>query len=635
MLHREEKLLENAMPMRYTIVIKEYSVRLERIFYMGKLIDEQFKDSSPQETVKRIRGILSGLGLSVTETWCEHAVTNCYALTVEIDGTRLRTAGKGVTPDLARASGYAELMERLQSGLMNLGRKMHYNDAVMMDRQALKTNCQDYFSRFSKVISKFCGVEKSVDQLVEACFEYECGGETTEVIPFYSVTDDDMVYVPTRLMLPLYSSSGNCAGNTPAEAIVQGTSEIIERWCQRHFMSTNLVPPTIPEDYLKQFPRAYETITDIRSKGLDIIIKDCSMGTGYPVIATAVINKKTHCYHVHMGASPIFEIALGRSLTETFQGRVINSVADTSLAENISDSVSSYRKAYVYGRGVYPISFFSENSSFPFVPFPDRTGCSNMDLLQYVLDYIKNKGMKLYIRDVSHMGFTSYKIIVPDICDASLDFLLTTFPVSALSSSTEQVKLNLKNANADQLFEMQLLNTYRVENSLLDGNPKCSMLLKLPVTEDRLADVAIGYIHLGFVEWGCGNTHKANLIAKKIAALNCPGISEYFSCLCRTGDMLKSSSLDDVLNLLSLFYDAEIIAQVKQVYTEDINPFRDYVITCDPDNGSCSSCRYAESCVVVPQKKLAKIVNSYVEKFDNEKAFTQLKNLFRSLSVYS
>ena len=600
---------------------------------MGKLIDEKFKDCSPQETVARIQGILRELGFTVKENWCEHAVTNCYALTVEIEGTRLKTAGKGVTPDLARASGHAEIMERLQSGLLNLGGTTNYNDTVMMDKQALRTNCQDYFSRFAKVISKFYGVEKTVDQLVEACFDYECGGETTEAIPFYSVTDDDMVYVPSRLMLPLYTSSGNCAGNTPAEAIVQGISEIVERWCQRHFMCTDLVPPTVPEEYLKQFPRAYETITDIRNKGLDVIIKDCSMGTGYPVIATAVIDKKTHCYHVHMGASPIFEIALGRSLTETFQGRVIHSVADTSLSENVSDSVSSYRKAYVYGRGIYPITFFSENSSFPFVPFADRTSCSNMDLLQYVVDYIKNQGMKIYIRDVSHMGFYSYKIIVPDICTAALNFLLTPVPVPALVGSTEQFKLNLKNANADQLFEMQLFNAYRVENSLLDGTPKCTNLMKIPVTDNWCADVAIGYVHLGFVEWACGSIKKANMIAKKIAALNCPGISEYFSCLCRAGEMMKKDSLDDVLDLLSVFYDKDIIMQVKQVIIENSNPFRDYVITCDPDNGTCASCRYAESCVVVPQKNLTRIVNSYVEKYDNEKAFDRLKALFHSFSA--
>lgn len=600
---------------------------------MGKLIDEKFKDSSPQETVARIQGILGGLGLTVKESWCEHAVTNCYALTVEIEGTRLKTAGKGVTADLARASGHAELMERLQSGLLNPAGIISYNDTVLMDKQALKTNCQDYFSRFAKVISKFYGVEKTVDQLVDICFDYECGGETTEVIPFYSVTDDEMVYVPSRLMMPLYSSSGNCAGNTPAEAIVQGVSEIVERWCQRHFMSTDIVPPTVPEEYLKQFPRAYETITDIRNKGLDVIVKDCSMGTGYPVIATAVIDKKTHCYHVHMGASPIFEIALGRSLTETFQGRVINSVADTSLSENISDSVSSYRKAYVYGRGIYPIAFFSENSSFPFVPFVDRTGCSNMDLLEYVVDYIHNQGMKMYIRDVSHMGFYSYKIIVPDICDVDLNFMLTTVPVPALVGSTEQFKRDLKNANADQLFEMQLFNAYRVENSLLDGTPKCTRLMKLPVTDNVYADVAIGYIHLGFVEWACGSIKKANMIAKNIAALNCPGISEFFSCYSRVTDMLKKDSLDNVLSMLSIFYDADVIMQVKQVITEKSNPFYDYVITCDPDNGTCASCRYAESCVVVPQNNLAKIVNDYAAKFDNAKAFDRLKALFHSLSA--
>ena len=43
-------------------------------------IDEQFKDSSPVDTVKRIKSILAENGLSVTEDWGENVVKNCYSI---------------------------------------------------------------------------------------------------------------------------------------------------------------------------------------------------------------------------------------------------------------------------------------------------------------------------------------------------------------------------------------------------------------------------------------------------------------------------------------------------------------------------------------------------------------------------
>jgi YcaO-like protein with predicted kinase domain len=593
-------------------------------------VDEKFKDSSPVETVNRIKGILNANGLQVQESWFENEVKNCYSLVATIQGTRFGTAGKGVTRELANASAHAELMERLQAGIM--GReKLTYTDAKQMDLATLVEQCGSFFERISKVIEKFNQVKLAPEDLAQICLDYEGGKDTTSALPFYSVTEDKMTYVPESLLMPLFSSTGNCAGNTPEEAIVQGISEIVERWFQRHFLCLDVVPPTIPDDYLKNHARAWETITDIRSRGFDVLIKDCSMGSGYPVIAAVIIDKKKHAYHVHLGASPVFEIALGRSLTETFQGRVVRNVADTGLFESAKNDIGTYRKSFHVGRGAYPIEFFTENSSYPFVPFPDRTTMTNKDLLRYAVDFIKQRGAHLYVRDVSHMGFTAYKLIVPDMCKEDFELFISSLGVPRLIGDTFQAELDLQNATDDQLFEYQLLNYYRLNFYLIDNSPSCSKMMHLPAAEKGAMDRAAGWAHLAYTEWRCGNEKVAMDYAAKVQAQGAPGISDFCSCLLRAKKMLKQEeNLDDVCSKLSLFYEADTVKEVRDVITDHRNPFEKYLVKCSREGG-CDCCVYQKNCVVKAQKMLMNLVDGYVQNFDNEKAFDRIRAMFQAM----
>ena len=129
---------------------------------MAVHIDEKFKDASPVDTVSRILGILNEAGLSVTEKWNESGVINCYSLRVTIDGTGLGTNGKGVTKELARASGYAELMERLQTGNLGVG-KIVYNDSKLVDREELLNTTRGLFERIVESMNTFEKDRRSPD----------------------------------------------------------------------------------------------------------------------------------------------------------------------------------------------------------------------------------------------------------------------------------------------------------------------------------------------------------------------------------------------------------------------------------------------------------------------------------------
>lgn len=596
---------------------------------MIKSVDEKFKDASPESTLAKIKDILQSNGFSVTEHWGVQSVDHCYALRVTIDGTNLGSNGKGVTEALARASAYAELMERLQANQLGHGARQKSPDSKMMDQKTLLESCDDYLERVAAIIKEFDGVTLFAQQLAQFCFDYEAGGEQTLAVPYYSATEDKLTWLPNRLVGPLYNTTGLCAGNSPEEAIVQGFSEIIERWCQRYFMCKNLVPPTVPDDYLKTYPLAWETICQIRDRGYTVLIKDCSMGWGYPVIATVVIDKNAHTYHAHLGASPVFEIALERSLTETFQGREIDSVAQTSLSDSVKSDASLYAKAFRHGDCVFPTAFFTENSSFPFVPFPNRSGCSNRELLKYVVDFLRQKSMKLYVRDISCLGFYSYKLIVPDMCSSSFHFLLDPLSVPRLTGDTVSVKNNPQNATQEQLYELQMLNMFQLSNQVDGGDPTASVIAGIPLSNDSKINRAVGRILCGYVEWMCGNQHAARQYAQRIGAQNIPGISDFFSCWHRADNRIRNGETPKtVLGELAVFYQPDTIEQVKEAIRTQANPFTPYLSRCTPDLRDCDSCIYNRYCCAKANRSVTIKINAATQSFDNEKAFAALKAVF-------
>lgn len=75
-----------------------------------------YKDSTPTKTLKKIKGILSDLNIEVQEIWFPKSSINTYSLRLQFKNAPLYGVnGKGITKDLALASAYGELIERLEN----------------------------------------------------------------------------------------------------------------------------------------------------------------------------------------------------------------------------------------------------------------------------------------------------------------------------------------------------------------------------------------------------------------------------------------------------------------------------------------------------------------------------------------
>ena len=390
------------------------------------IIDEKFKDAKPGDTIARIQEILEQLDIRLVEDWIDTGVDHCYGLHVHGDKGFPFANGKGVTADFARGSAYGEFIERLQSGLFFYKYQSLENDPELL----LHTYAPDaeYVSKedlledsdwMDPIVASY-GVTK--EAIASQCEMY-AGSKKILVLPYYDYFEDRYVKLPAGFVEHLYSANGCCVGNTREEAWIHALSEIMERYCCIRLMKEDHSVPVIPEEELQKYRMVSETLDIIRQDGdFDVDVVDCSLGTGYPVVATRIINKKTHRYIVSIGADPIPEIAIQRTLTEAFQGRtlarlhltgnnrILSHASDTDICNNVLNQLET-------AQGAMNAAFFMPTDE-PYTRFPDYSGLTNQELIHVVLKYFKDRDLPIYIRNYSFLGFHCYKFVIPGFSES-------------------------------------------------------------------------------------------------------------------------------------------------------------------------------------------------------------------------
>ena len=224
-----------------------------------KTIDTAFKDDSPQNTVARIKGILSTYGIETTEYWFESGVPGCHSVRVTVTGTVFGSNGKGVSRELALASGYGELMERLQIGRIFKGDRQKVGDVYSLKKSERNISAQEllqrnktWYTRWSDLVHKMTGVKFTEEELLQ---QYTDKNGEVPVTSYYCVNTNSREYLPTEL-LNVYGTNGCAAGNTMEEAVVQAISEIVERQFSSYILAEQIPVADIPEQVLQSYPHA-------------------------------------------------------------------------------------------------------------------------------------------------------------------------------------------------------------------------------------------------------------------------------------------------------------------------------------------------------------------------------------------
>ena len=408
------------------------------------------KDTSPQETICQIERILHENGLAYKIT---SELNNCdffYSVRVEIydRGSIIGSNGKGMTRELALASGLAELMERLQS---RNGMKFWYSTKDYPE----KAFAHEYQSD-----------EELVDPIKNDFAEYRDSKMIHYRIDYTDAKSNENISVPNRLLNLLCGSNGLCAGNSKTEALVQGTSEIFERYVRKLISKEHIRCPYIQKEEMRQYA-FFDKMQCFEERGFVWELLDCSCNDQYPVAGLLLLDKKRLRYAIVLGADVDFEIAVERCITELLQGRKLEQlskymklidfegIGDKTIDWSVEAQSDYYEfiDNYIANCGKNPIYLLMETEQ---VKVPSIFGHfeNNNDAYQYMLSIVEKNQLSLYYADFSYLGFPTYRVYLPQLSQV---FEMEKESFVFIDNMKENLNLMMKISNLAESKKRQLV----------------------------------------------------------------------------------------------------------------------------------------------------------------------------------
>lgn len=576
---------------------------------MNSFSERKYKDESPIKTIDKIRHILCDLGIVVTETLWKNSANGFYSVSVRIKDTNFMCNGKGTSQEYALASAYGELMERLQNQSffrlsMDLAPKdLNYkgfyyapdekyisiDDFVNSEEDWCKIQGQKFKTKeqYRNTLKKWSNIS------------YEDVKDDFVALPYINICNSRISYIPIKMICKMYMSNGMCAGNTKEEALVQGISEIIERYVNKRIVREKICPPTIPNEYIKRFPRIYNMVNTLESKGnYKVILKDCSLNEGYPVVGLIFIDKNTQRYFIKFGAHPIFEIAAERTLTELLQGQDINNMIglkEFSYFNNIKDEHENLIRIFTNGSGYYPNEIFNCNYDYNFEGFNEKEFTTNKQMLNWIVNLLVAKKYNVFIRDVSYLGFPAYHIIIPGLSEIDDFEDVKSLEQYSIYNKVKKYIRNLSELNDSQILELIYYITkqeYPPQFSVMQFiNHPYKRMLPWYYTDMNLFISAL-YYKIGDFK----NSYKYfNKYILNVEKFNYKGNTmTYYRCVRDyIGTRVEKLKNKDIIDALGKFYPIAIITNVINNFNDNKEIFNYYgCIKC----WKCSECKLKGVC---------------------------------------
>jgi len=598
------------------------------------LADMNYKDADPMSTVQRIRDILKAHQIQVTERWNDSKVPHCYSIRISVDGCGFAVNGKGLTRELTLASGYGELMERLQLGYLGntQSQKTGNQDqsvysTTVVNAQTIYNQNPDRYVRIADRASQNIGHQVCGKDALLSLAEKD---GTMKAVPFVELSSGNKTLFPEKMLNMLYSTNGCAAGNTLEEAIVQAISEVVERHHHIRIMDERIYLPDIPESVLKRYPVAYHIITFLRGNGFRVLVRDASLGTGFPVVCVYIINTKNGKYHTHFGAYPIFEIALARTLTESFQGRTIDEIAQfDGFYERAVEGYDIGRNTIEFVKGTWkkPKDFFVGQCAHSFDPEVGFSGEDNRALLRQCLDMFRKKGLEVLVRDSSALGFPTCQVIVPgysEIFAYRLEWQLNERRYAAF------VRRAISDPCAAQLQDFVGVAKHMVvrQNYELNQIGKFGFRqytgAQLDITE--ALDCQLAYYAFGYTYYILNQLSSARKYVEMALALGNCEQEAYLSCLCRYLRLVeRKSPASEIRQILEFFHEENAVSQLYNLLERGENLFVPLVLRCGPEH--CELCPLKERCNSQKIQSIHLLIQDAVRQLDIDTFCEQIRQL--------
>ena len=355
------------------------------------------KDRHPSETIKIVKNILKKNNYQISEKGLKRSLRGSYSIRLELNNGK-GSNGKGTTLELAKASAYAELIERLQSNMLN--------------KKRITTNVIDKKHKIYEILLSTASDEykKKFFDLNEIYFNVS---EAT------NIKTNKTELIPINAICSFCHTNGLASGNTFEEAVNQAIFEIFERHCYQKCLEGNILIKNIDISSYPLTEKNKKMLTFLKKMEFDYYIKDCSLGK-YPVIGFLLLDKNHNKYTFTMGSDTSFNIALSRCITEMMQGvnfkelkqKMVPNLYLEELIKKYGASFKSYNwlRCFNNNNGYLTKNFFDNSYiSISELHFKDYL-TSNKEVLSYLKDIIKEN---IYVINYNNLGFDTYRVYIP------------------------------------------------------------------------------------------------------------------------------------------------------------------------------------------------------------------------------
>ena len=463
---------------------------------MSELQNRRYKEVSPEETVEKLKGLLKKLGIEVEEKWIDESSVGTYSLRICIKDTNIGQNGKGMTREFAMASGYAEFFERFQNGMFRFRiekptKEIPFSYAPDEKILSVEELMKDKNSFLENIVLENKKESTTKEQQIEY-INHVLNRDSSIVpkenylsLPYYSIKNDKIEYIPERLFSYTCNTNGMCAGNSREEALIEGLSEIYERYVGIKIFKEKVALPEIPESYLDKFPKVKDMVQKLKKNDKYYFrLVDCSFGGKYPVAGLYIIEKNTGRFGFKLGAHPDYGIAMERCFTEASQGRDIYEYAQTCLFDFYDGEDSKRRNftEFIFGDfSAVPYQIIRDKLDYEFTEMPDISELDNKEILKGMVKSIFADGKDILIRDVTCLGFPTLRIVIPGMSEISFDNTATYFNIFVTMQSLMQDLKNINKSNLKDVINMMETITNEIgyseltpiislkDNSLLPG----------------------------------------------------------------------------------------------------------------------------------------------------------------------
>ena len=343
----------------------------------------QKRIKTPVETIEFITELLAKNNIDWQVIEKRNFENVFYSIRIELSKfPGIGANGKGVSEELAMASGLAELMERLQSGIL-LGNRF---GIYRFDNKRPGEN-----------------ISNENNPLLESYCLYE------------NIATGEKRHLNDRKINIQCQSNGVAAGNIREEAIIQGCCEIFERYAIGEIFNKNTRCPLLNNEIISD-ASLKKYISIFENNGYKVHIFDATLRNRVPVLMVMLVDVKNGTYNYSFGSAISFEGALERCFSEIVQGCDQENFKNAFKHFELDNNQLSIGNSKIYrtADALYPICFTWVTTSEISKKIPtvfSKTDVFN-DEYKKLLQILKRNHFECFVKNFSYLGFPTYRTYI-------------------------------------------------------------------------------------------------------------------------------------------------------------------------------------------------------------------------------